>query len=290
MAEITKSAPSTPVPTQTQSSGQTRPWTTPIPETWNTNSSANNPLSANSVGYFLIIANGFGFTIPVDSTIIGILVEISVRATPGGSTGVVTDSEVVIVKGGVLGSINRASAEEWDLGSSHYISHGSASDLWGQSWTPDDINASNFGAAVSPGVTGSSDDASVNGVRITIYYVTSSLSSSVSSSISSSISSSVSSSISSSPSSSLSPSTSISASPSTSLSPSTSISQSPSTSTSLSSSISASPSISLSRSSSISSSISTSISSSPSPSQAIGKILGRNNDTDVIKGVNLIKI
>ena len=166
MASSLKTAPSTPVPVQYQSAGQTRPWTEPIPTTWNTTGSATCVLTANSVGYFLIVANGFGFAIPAGATINGIIVEYKVNTA---GTDTVYDSEVVMVKGGVLGSINRASATSWKI--NDWLSHGGATDLWGTTWTPAQINAADFGSAVSPKLIGATSyDAVLTGCRITVYY------------------------------------------------------------------------------------------------------------------------
>ena len=167
MSNSVKYAPSTPVPYRYQiAEYQTRPWTVPIPETWNTTGSAECQLSANSIGWYLVIDNGFGFEIPTSSIINGIVVEIACR----GTSGTVYDSEVVIVKGGVLGEINRKNTNAWASGSFQYVSHGGATDLWDITWTPAQINASNFGVAVSPKTIGDASDADINGVKITVYY------------------------------------------------------------------------------------------------------------------------
>jgi hypothetical protein len=171
MSTSIKTAPSEPVPTQYQSAGQTRAWTEPIPTTWNTTASAVCALSANSVGYYLIINNDFGFAISSDSTINGIVAEILCR----GGGGTTYDSEVVIVKDGVLGGTNRSEAGAWNSGSFVYKSHGGATDLWGTTWTPAQINASDFGVAVSPKTIGDGADGEIQGVRITVYYTPSNI-------------------------------------------------------------------------------------------------------------------
>jgi len=194
----------------------------------------------------------------------------------------ILDSSVKIVKAdGTIGTTNKASGTSWSA-TEAYFSYGSSSDLWGETWTAENINdvdfgivlsvidqgvishylkATNFGFSIPTGATingilaeierkkiiGGNATASVDHIRITVYYTegVSSISSSISASISSSPSISISASISSSPS----------------ISISASISTSPSTS------------------------ISSSLSSSPSPSTISGKILGRNNDTGIIMGV-----
>jgi len=167
MASSLKTASTLPVPTQYQAGAyQTRPWTEPIPETWNSTGLAVCPLANNTIGYYLIIANGFGFAIPTGSVINGIIIEVECN----GGSGVTYDSEVVAVKGGVLGSTNRASATVWNGGAVTWLQHGDATDLWGTTWTPAQINASNFGVAVSPKSVGGTDEAGIHNVRITVYY------------------------------------------------------------------------------------------------------------------------
>jgi len=172
MASSIKTAPSTPVPTQYQVGAyQTRPWTEPIPTTWNSTAYAACALNANTIGWYLIIANGFGFAIPTGSIINGIIIEVECS----GGSGVTYDSEVVAVKGGVLGETNKASGTVWNDGSDTYLSHGGATDLWGTTWTPAQINAADFGVAVSPKSVGGTDEAHIHNVRITVYYTPTSI-------------------------------------------------------------------------------------------------------------------
>jgi len=58
------------------------------------------------------------------------------------------DNIVKIIKAdGSLGSENKAINGEWGLES--YISYGGASDVWGESWTAEDINDADFGVVLS---------------------------------------------------------------------------------------------------------------------------------------------
>jgi len=60
----------------------------------------------------------------------------------------VYDDKVRIIKGGVVGSTDRASGSAWP-GTLTYSTYGSSSDLWGETWTVADINSSSFGVAIS---------------------------------------------------------------------------------------------------------------------------------------------
>jgi hypothetical protein len=62
----------------------------------------------------------------------------------------VRDSTVKLIKGSVISGTNKAAGgTEWPIGSPVAAVYGSPTDLWGVSWTPEDITASNFGVALS---------------------------------------------------------------------------------------------------------------------------------------------
>lgn len=112
----------------------------------------------------------FGFAIPGGSTIDGVVVEIE-RAVSSADTGP-KDSSVQLVKGGTISSTDKASASTWPT-SDTYASYGGATDLWGLSLTDTDVNASDFGVALSvytntPGKL--SCAYFVDHIRITVYY------------------------------------------------------------------------------------------------------------------------
>jgi hypothetical protein len=91
-------------------------------------------------------ATNFGFAIP-DATIDGIVIVFNRHGLEG------TDSEVKIIKGGTISSTNRSVGAAWADDVFQDDSFGSSSDLWGETWTADDINASTFGAALSANIT-----------------------------------------------------------------------------------------------------------------------------------------
>jgi hypothetical protein len=111
-------------------------------------------------------ATNFGFNIPSDATISGIVAEVE-RSASGGVG--VTDKKIAIVKGGTISATNRADTiTVWPTADA-YKSYGSSTDLWGETWAPADINSSEFGLAVaasSPDL----DVAGVDNIRITVHY------------------------------------------------------------------------------------------------------------------------
>jgi hypothetical protein len=96
-------------------------------------------------------------------------VEWEKKKTGGGGSGAI-DNAVRIVKGGTIGSTDKSRATEWPT-TDTYLSYGDATELWGETWTPSDINASDFGTALSGKETqGNIFTLNVDHVRITIYY------------------------------------------------------------------------------------------------------------------------
>ena len=110
-------------------------------------------------------STNFGFSIPTNSTILGIKAEIEKKQDA--TTSDTYDSAVKIIKAdGSIGTTNKADANEWSTTES-YTTYGSTTDLWGETWTAENINDADFGVALS--ATGNGI-ASVDHVRITIYY------------------------------------------------------------------------------------------------------------------------
>lgn len=113
------------------------------------NSDAGTGLVIDTASTEYLKLTNFGFSIPAGATIDGIQVDL--RRRTGGS-GTQADDRARIVKGGTIGSTDKAAAGNW---SSSYVTqtYGGAADLWGESWTSSDINASNFGFVISAALT-----------------------------------------------------------------------------------------------------------------------------------------
>ena len=65
-----------------------------------------------------------------------------------GAEGVPFENEIKIVKGGTIKAENKSLAATATLGDT-FVSYGGDAELWGETWTPADINASDFGVVVS---------------------------------------------------------------------------------------------------------------------------------------------
>lgn len=199
---------------------------------------SDSDLSLNGISHYLIASN-FGFAIPGTSIINGIVVEILRQEDDNFDN--IYDNAVRIVKAGSISTTDKSSLTEWRTNETSYVSYGSSTNLWGETFTPAQINASTFGVALSAkSVNGLLfTEAQVDHIRITVYYTdTGSTTTSTSTTITTSSTSS---------------STSTSTTTSTSSSTSTTSTSTSTTSTSTSSSSSTSTSTSSSSSTSITS-------------------------------------
>jgi hypothetical protein len=112
-------------------------------------------------------ATNFSFSIPAGATIDGIIVEVERSKTFTS----VFDLSVKLIKGGTVSGNDKLSADAWP-DTDAYKTYGSASDLWGLTWTVSDINASNFGMQISAqeGGSGGGGEAFIDHIRITVHY------------------------------------------------------------------------------------------------------------------------
>lgn len=110
--------------------------------------------------------DNFGFSIPSGATIDGIVVEWELSKT---GTGNVFVDQIKIVKGGTVGSTDKTDLSTFAT-TDTVKSFGGASDLWGETWTDSDINASNFGCVLSCFKITGTPTARIDYVRVTVYY------------------------------------------------------------------------------------------------------------------------
>lgn len=159
--------PSGPSASSTDSSAGTFNWANASGITAEGGGSASVGLGNGQTSIYLV-ATGFGFSVPAGATINGVLVEWKRSADRSG----ISDAAVRLVKGGAVGSTDRSAAGSWPT-TLAYQSYGGASDLWGTTLTPDDVNASAFGAAIrAQCAVSTGPTASVDYVRVTVYYST----------------------------------------------------------------------------------------------------------------------
>src|SRR5262249_32588212 len=133
------------------------------------NSYATATVDGTTTNYLRCLS--YGFNIPSGATIVGIEVNVerkSSRTSNGGSE----DAAMRLVKGGTIQTTDRSSGTTYPTGDV-VETHGSPTDLWGTTWTPADINSTNFGAAFAatkPSGGGNSHTISVDHMQVTVYY------------------------------------------------------------------------------------------------------------------------
>lgn len=147
-------------------------WTNPD------NAQTSNNLYATSTlepGQFTdgLRCTNFGFTIPAGATIDGIKVEVERKQVQNDASWNIVDFSVLIVKGGSTTGSDKSLGDVW-VTSDAYKTFGGTTDKWGTTWTATDINASNFGVQLRAGTDADfgfdTNTASVDHVRITVYY------------------------------------------------------------------------------------------------------------------------
>ncbi len=126
-------------------------------------SSANLSVTTGTLVSNALVCNGYGFTIPSGAIIKGIKVSIERKLSNYSGTG--QDASVVLLRGSIY-SVNKASTTPY-TGSDVVEDHGGSTDLWGDIYTPAQINAANFGVAFT--ATGNTTVA-VDAISITVYY------------------------------------------------------------------------------------------------------------------------
>jgi hypothetical protein len=168
--------PETPVPDAQQvkspgtvandsSSGGTKAWTNPGNAKASDNSKATCEFGFPNVTEFLKATN-FGFTLPGTATVCGIVAEVE-RVADGALR--FQDHKVQICKAGAPSGENKAKSDAWPTVDT-YAAYGASSDFWGLSWTVAEINSSGFGLAIAVAAATSAHIASIDHVRITVYY------------------------------------------------------------------------------------------------------------------------
>lgn len=135
--------------------------------------SAAGVANARRATYYLK-ASGFSAAVPTGAMINGIEVSIERAATTSSSTNKVIDGEVKIIKAdGSIGTTNKAATLTLWPTSDTKVTYGSSTDLWGETWTPADINDADFGVAISVNITvpnRSANTAYIDYIAITVYY------------------------------------------------------------------------------------------------------------------------
>lgn len=126
------------------SSGSGSAWSNPS----NAASDDGNSATVN-LGFFgssdYLNITGFGFSIPADEEILGIIV--TVNKSRAGLFSYIGDNDVRLIIGGSRTGDSRASATNYPVSESD-VTYGADADLWGTTLTPAQVNSSDFGVAI----------------------------------------------------------------------------------------------------------------------------------------------
>lgn len=97
--------------------------------------------------HYIVIKN-FGFAIPTSAAICGIEVSIERRVVGLLVGSSVRDNSVRLIKNNIISGADLAHSGNWPS-SDGTQGYGGVAENWGNSWEPDDINAADFGIAIS---------------------------------------------------------------------------------------------------------------------------------------------
>jgi hypothetical protein len=147
--------------------GSSRTWSNPGNAVTSNGQRATTTNSGGAGSYSdYLQATGFGFSVPVNATILGIVVAVQ-RDDAQNNT---RDHAIRIVKAGTIGATDKALAANWPT-TEAYQSYGSSVDLWGETWTPADINNAGFGFAIAASKIAAGAQADrINHIQVTIHY------------------------------------------------------------------------------------------------------------------------
>ena len=153
--------------------GTSTTWTNPGNITASDSTYATASLASTATSDYLEGTN-YGFTIPSTAIVNGVVVEAQEFATTA-SKNTMQDQTVSLIIGGSITGNNYATTNTWPT-TNQYVSYGGSTDTWGTGGiAAAQVNASNFGVAIAATNVHSSGassalTASVDYIRITVYY------------------------------------------------------------------------------------------------------------------------
>ncbi|MDO9268958.1 MAG: hypothetical protein Q7T96_07595 [Methylobacter sp.] len=161
--------PSSPTACTNDTSIGTKAWSTLTGPVTSDNAYATASVDDNQITNYLK-CTGYGLAIPTNAIIEGITVGVERFANNTN----LQDAAMRIVKGGVIGATDRSKAGLYpNADPNTYDDHGGVTELWGETWTPADINSANFGVALASqksNNTGGSRTISVDHMAISVAY------------------------------------------------------------------------------------------------------------------------
>lgn len=165
---MTTAGPNYPTNSSSVSQSGDAVWANPSNANASDGANASSWCDGLAVGYTDILKTlGYGFSIPSGATINGIMVEIRQKAD---TTPTELQGSVALYKAGVVAGSGDVTPLLTDTAAT--VTLGGASDLWGTTWTPAEINDAGFGVYfhVSQNLSIVGDNCYVDFIRVTIDY------------------------------------------------------------------------------------------------------------------------
>jgi hypothetical protein len=165
---LSSQGPTAPASSTNNSGVGTIDWTNPSDAL--TSTGATVTLTDAEVSHSLWATNP-GFTVPGGSTIDGIQADWNAAGSTASASKYILDNEIKLIIGGAKTGTDQKSATKWPVGGAAR-SYGGPSSLWGATPSVSDVNASNFGVAISAiGTTASSDPTgTIKSLTLKVYY------------------------------------------------------------------------------------------------------------------------
>ncbi len=141
-------------------------WTTPTNIYADDTAWASVTLGVGTTNPLTGTMNTNPFTIPTDATVDGFQVIMGRHS----EYGVIIDNSVKLVKAGSAVGNDIDVGATWQDATDRVDTLGSATEKGGQTWTPAEVNATNFGVSIIAEGTGDESEPWINYVKITCYY------------------------------------------------------------------------------------------------------------------------
>jgi len=144
-------------------------WSNPGRVTSSDGSLANSELKSTGATTQYLHATNFGFSIPSNAIIDGIVARV-MRSVNVVGNGQASDHTVQLIVGGIRSGSNNAAPGNWVKGNPANADYGGSADAWGLSLTASNVNSSNFGLAVRAQSTLNAPNCQVDAIWLQIYY------------------------------------------------------------------------------------------------------------------------
>lgn len=141
-------------------------WLNPTNVQVNDSSYATSLFVLGTLNTQYLLCTNFGFSVPGNAIVRGVQLDIVRTALLGN---LVQDNSIKLIKGGTVSGNEKATSTKWTT-SDVDASYGGATDLWGLSLLPADVNGSTFGVAISAQTIVTVTTAQINYITLTLFY------------------------------------------------------------------------------------------------------------------------